>query len=296
MTTSSANTTAPDKLLPLLRPWTWVHKIPSLVLRETVELAGEAWRNRKILRATTLVEFRRKYAANILGWLWAPLYSLLFLAMYGFVFLFVFRASHVAFTQYEYMVFIFCGLVPYFGFADALNSATGSVRANIGLIQNTVFPAELIPLRQLLVSSIGLSMSLGILVVLVLPTGFLGWHMLYLPVSFLLLLLASLGLAWLMSGIAALVPDVSHLVQLVTLGLLFTSPIAFQLSQVDGPALVVAYANPLTYLIESFRFSILGMRDTPLWTDAVVAGVALPVAALSGAFFKRLKPLFADHE
>ena len=290
------STAAPDKILSLLKPWTWFHRVPGVALFEAGEIAAVTWQNRRILWATTFVEFRRRYAGNILGWLWAPLYSLLFLAMYGFVFVFVFGASHLEFTQYEYMVYIFCGLVPYFGFADALNNATGSIRANIALIQNTVFPAELIPLRQLLVSSIGLSMSLGILVVLALPTEFLGWHMLYLPVSFALLLLASLGLAWLMSAIAALVPDIRQLVQLVTLGLLFTSPIAFQLSQLEGTARIVALANPLTYLIESFRFAIIGMRDTPLWTDAVVAGVAIPVAALCGAFFRRLKPLFSDYE
>ena len=118
------STAAPDKILSLLRPWTWIHRVPQVALSEAVEIAAVTWQNRRILWATTFVEFQRRYAGNILGWLWAPLYSLLFLAMYGFVFVFVFGASHLEFTQYEYMVYIFCGLVPYFGFADALNNST----------------------------------------------------------------------------------------------------------------------------------------------------------------------------
>ena len=56
------------------------------------------------------------------------------------------------------------------------------------------------------------------------------------------------------------------------------------------------YLNPLTYLIESFRYALLGTRFLPLWTDAAFLLISAVGAAVAGSFFQRLSPVFADHE
>ena len=65
---------------------------------------------------------------------------------------------------------------------------------------------------------------------------------------------------------------------------------------VPGSARLFVLLNPLTYLVESFRFALMGLRDTPLWTDAVFGVFAVVLAVAGAGFFRRLMPLFADYE
>ena len=56
-----------------------------------------------------MIECRRKYAGSILGMLWYPLYSLLLLGSYCFVYLVVFRVRYRELGTYEFVLFVFSG-------------------------------------------------------------------------------------------------------------------------------------------------------------------------------------------
>jgi lipopolysaccharide transport system permease protein len=155
---------------------------------------------------------------------------------------------------------------------------------------------ELIPIKQLLVSVGGLFVSLGILIALIVPTSLAGAHFLYLPIPVLLLMVFTAAVVWFVSALAALVPDVTHVVNLLLLFFMFLSPIGYSPNQVSGAAHYWVMANPMTYLIESFRFSLIGVRDTPLWSDAAFGAFSLLAACAAGTIFRRLTPVFSDYE
>jgi lipopolysaccharide transport system permease protein len=187
-------------------------------------------------------------------------------------------------------------MVPYLGFSDAVATATPSVKANLALLRNSVFPLELVPIRQLIVSMGGLLISLGILLLMLIGSGNAGLHLLYLPVPLALLFVSLAGLVWFTSATAVLVPDVTYVVNLLLLLFLFISPIGYPLSMVPEAARIWVLLNPLTYLVESFRFALMGLRETPLWADAVFALFALVLAIAGAGFFRRLMPVFTDYE
>lgn len=280
----------------ILKPWTWLHRAPRAIWIESRILARRLVLNRHILLAVTRVDFQKKYAGSILGLIWYPLYSGLLLAMYCFVYMVIFKMRYRDFGNYHYVLFIFAGLVPYLGFSEAVAASTTSVKANIALVKNAVFPVELIPIKQLLVSIAGLFISLAILIVLILPTSLAGWHFLYLPVSVLLLVLFTAGVVWLVSSLTVLVPDLTYVVNLLLLFFMFVSPIGYSPSQVSGAAYYWVAANPMTYLIESFRYSLIGVRDSPIWFDAWFGMVSLTTACIAGTIFRRLTPVFSDYE
>jgi lipopolysaccharide transport system permease protein len=283
-------------IVPLLRPWEWCFRLGPIMAEETGALARLLWSHRSTLGAVTRVELRKRYAGSLLGMLWFPLYSAIFLAMYAFVYVLVFRGRMGALTPFQLVLFIFSGLIPYLGFSEALAASTTSVRANINLVKNTLFPAELVPMKQVLAAFGGMLISLAILVILVILTPFRGWHLLYLPVPLVILLGFCLGAAWILAALAALLPDIVPLINLMLILLLFLSPIGYSLDQVGGLTSVVLYANPMTYLIESFRFALLGMRRLPFSLDAAAFLMSLLIAACGGAFFRRLKPILVDYE
>jgi lipopolysaccharide transport system permease protein len=280
----------------LLKPWTWAHRVPRAIWHDSRILLAHLVRSRHILWAVTRVEFEKKYVGSLLGLFWYPLYSILLLAMYSFVYMVIFQARYRDFGNYHYVLFIFSGLVPYLGFSEAVATGMTTVKANIALIRNAVFPIELIPIKQLLVSIGALFTSLAVLIALILPTSLAGWHLLYLPVPMMLLVIFTAGVIWLVAATATLVPDVIYLVQLLLLFFLFVSPIGYSPNQVPASAYYWIAINPMTYLVESFRFALIGLRDTPLWYDAIFAVVSTLFAAVAGTIFRRLMPIFTDYE
>src|SRR3954471_8519293 len=116
--------------------------LPSIVAGRAAGLLANLRRSWPVLWALTVIECRRKYAGSILGVLWYPLYSALLLGSYCFVYLVVFRVRYRDFSTYEFVLFVFAALIPYLGFSEAVTSGVVSVKANLALLRNAVFPIE----------------------------------------------------------------------------------------------------------------------------------------------------------
>lgn len=253
-------------------------------------------RSWRVLVALTLIESRRKYAGSVLGMLWYPTYSALLLGSYCFLYLVVFRMRFKELGTYDYVLFAFSGLIPYLGFSEAVNSSASSVAQNLRLLKNAVFPIEFLPVKFVCAALFGLLSSLALLVVMIVPTSYAGWHFLYLPVAILALFVFSIMVAWTLSALVVVLPDVMQVVNIALLLLMFLSPIGYSLDMVPERVRVLVYLNPLTYLIEAFRYALLGTRFLPLWTDGVFLVVSLCGAAIAGSLFQRISPVFADYE
>jgi lipopolysaccharide transport system permease protein len=278
------------------KPWQWMRVLPRVVVHDSAAILRDAFRSWRVLRALTVIETRRKYAGSVLGMLWYPMYSAMLLGSYCFLYLVVFKMRFKELGTYDYVLFVFSGLIPYLGFSEAVNSSASSVRQNLTLLKNAVFPIEFVPIKFVGAALVGLFTSLAILLVMTLPTGYFGWHVLYLPVAILGLFLFAASVAWTVSAIAVILPDIMQVVNIALLLLMFLSPVGYSIDMVPEQARLLVYLNPLTYLIESFRYAILGMRFLPMWTDAVFIAVSLAGAALAGTFFRRVSPIFADYE
>jgi lipopolysaccharide transport system permease protein len=266
------------------------------VLEQVRLVAADIVRGRRILYTLTGIECRQKYAGSVLGTLWYPLYSLLLLGSYCFIYLVVFRMKYKEFSTYSYVLFIFSGLVPYLGFSESVTSSLSSVRSNLAILRNSVFPIELVPVKHVLAAFVPLLCSLAVLLVMIAPTSHAGSHLLYLPMPLVCLFLVSLTVAWIVSGIAVVLPDVAQLVNVGLLLFMFISPIGYTVDMIPPRARPLVYLNPMTYLIEPFRYALLGVRNTPLWTDAIVVGVAAMLACAAAALFKQMTPVFFDYE
>jgi lipopolysaccharide transport system permease protein len=270
--------------------------LPAIVSSETSILLANIRRSRRVLWTLTMIECRRKYAGSILGVLWYPLYSVLLLGSYCFLYLVVFRVRYRELGTYDFVLFVFAGLIPYLGFSEAVATGLGSVKTNLALLRNAVFPIELVPVKHVLAAMVGLFSSLAVLIVMILPTGYRGWHLLYLPVPLVSLLLFTVGVIWILSAVAVVVPDIAQVVNIALLLFMFVSPIGFSIDLVPPQARVLVLLNPLSYLIEAFRFALIGLRVTPLWYDGLFLVAAALLAVLSGSFFRRMSPIFSDYE
>jgi lipopolysaccharide transport system permease protein len=271
-------------------------RLLDVLVSDTRSILRNFKRSWRVLWVLTVIETRRKYAGSVLGLLWYPTYSALLLGSYCFIYLVVLRVRFKEFGSYQYALFVFAGLIPYLGFSEAISTSTSSVRQSLALLRNAVFPIEFVPVKFVCASILGLLSSLAVLVVLVAPTRFFGWHLLYLPVAIAGLFAFCLMIAWTLSAATVILPDLAQLVNIALMLMMFVSPVGYSIDMVPPAVRFLVFLNPLTYLIEAFRFAVLGIRDIPLWSDGVFIGVCLAGALLAGTFFKRLSPMFADYE
>jgi lipopolysaccharide transport system permease protein len=92
------------------------------------------------------------------------------------------------------------------------------------------------------------------------------------------------------------VPDIAQIVNIALLLFMFISPIGFTVDSVPVRVRALVYLNPLTYLIEAFRFALIGVRVSPMWSDALFLVAALGFALAAATFFRRMSPIFSDYE
>src|SRR5580765_7090504 len=124
------------------------------------------YRYRRMLAAITRVELAKRHAGSVLGMTWVVLQPALLLSVYVFVYMVVLRMRFEGFSRFEYVLYVFCGLVPYLGFMEALTTGALSIKQNIHLVKNVMLPIELIPVRAVIVGMASQFVSIGLVLVL----------------------------------------------------------------------------------------------------------------------------------
>lgn len=283
--------------------------ISTRLIRFLAEPFRILWRHRRLLVRTGWNEIRGRYAGSVLGLLWLVLFPLLFLGTYAAVYLLVYKVRFNLGNSTDYTVFIFCGLIPFIGFSEALASGTPSVTSNAALIKNTLFPIELIPVRAVLISQCTQLVGTVMLFVAVAAVGRLTpWACLW-PAIWLMQVLFSIGLIWILSSLNVYFRDLQTTIGLLTLLLMMISPIGWSVDMVPAELRPIMGLNPLYYVIISYQEALMGARTQVVDGHQLVVGGHFPrngvfwgLLALGVGtfyvgfwFFRRMKRLFADN-
>lgn len=261
-----------------------------------VRVAALIARHARLLITITRLELAKRYAGSLLGLAWFVLQPLMLLGAYLFVYMVVFRVRFPGFSQFDYVLYVFCGLVPYLGFMEGLTSGTLAVRQNMHLVKNVMLPVELLPVRNVLVAMAGQTIALVIVLLLVGWNGSLGAGALLVPVHLFVQFTFVVGLALLLSPIAVIVPDVSYVLNIVLFLLMFLSPIGFRPDMVPPEFQFVLTLNPLTYMIAVYRDSIIfgQLPGGEAW--AVFVALAAVAFVVGSTFFRVFRGVLLDLE
>ena len=191
-------------------------------------MIGVIYRYRRMLAAITRVELAKRHAGSVLGMAWVVLQPALLLSVYVFVYMVVLRMRFEGFSRFDYVLYVFCGLVPYLGFMEALTTGVLSIKQNIHLVKNVMLPIELIPIRTVIVGMASQFVSIGLVLLLVAADGSLSWHVTLLPVVVVLQVMWLAGLTWVLSSVAVALPDITYFINLFVFLLMFLSPIGYR--------------------------------------------------------------------
>ncbi|MPY73449.1 MAG: hypothetical protein GEU87_04255 [Alphaproteobacteria bacterium] len=253
------------------------------------------WSRRSMLIRTVRIALRQRYAGTAFGLAWLVFGPMLLLAIYSAVYLVVFRIRPANMEAGVYVLYIFSGLVPLINFSQGLTQGAISLAADRSVLLSTVFPPELVPMREVLSSLITTSIAIALILTGGLFMGKASWTWLLVPVVLILLMMFLAGLTWILSLANLVLKDIQQALTYVTIILLVASPIAYTPDMLPDALRLLLYFNPLAYFIVSLQ-SLIVLGALPEW-PIILGMVLFSVASLLlGAYvFSRAKTVFFDY-
>jgi lipopolysaccharide transport system permease protein len=250
---------------------------------------------RELLYRTTITEIRRRYAGSVMGMAWLFLGPVLLMVLYATIYGVVFRLKPPEMSSNTYIVYMLVGLVPFLGFSEAVTSGTTSLTAHRDVLLNTVFPAELVPLRAVLVSFTSVIIGLVIVMIADIFLGSLSFWIILVPIILLLLMLFVTGLVWVLSLANLVLPDIQQVLTYLMMVLLITSPIAYTPSMLPPGFSIIIWLNPLSYFVLSLQSAVVFGTFPHLGAIAGCVVLGLLGFAFGWRTFARAKAVFFDY-
>jgi lipopolysaccharide transport system permease protein len=254
------------------------------------------FRYRGLIQSLVARELKARYRGSVLGFFWSFINPLLLLSIYTFVFTVVLPNRNPD-TQ-PYALFMFCGILPWNWFSSSLLEASGSLVSGGNLIKKVLFPAEILPLVNVLANMV--HFFLGLVIFVAFMIGYRHWPdpagLVWFPVVVAVQLVFTAGLALFLSALTVHFRDIRDLLSNLLMFWFFATPIIYPWLDPN----VVAYKrifdlNPFTHIAVSYQEILFfhGPVGHAKWLVAV--GVLSVGIFLAGYwFFDRLRDSFAE--
>ncbi len=239
-----------------------------------------------------------RYRGSVMGVAWSFFQPLLMLVVYTFVFSVVFQAKwggNLENGKVSFAIILFSGLIIHGLFAECVNRSPSLILSNVNYVKRVVFPLEILPVIALGTSLFHFMVSFLILLGAMMVAG-LSFHFtaLYLPLLLFPLVMATLGASWFMAAMGVYLRDLGHMVGVLTMIMLFLSPVFFPISAVPEQLRGLIYLNPLTFIIEQVRMVLIwGSSPDWLWLG-LYCGISLCIAWFGFWSFQRTRKGFSD--
>lgn len=257
----------------------------------------EVWAYRDLLILLVKRDFIATYKQTILGPIWffiQPLLTTLtFMLVFG-------RIAGISTNGIPMMVFYMCGITLWNYFAECLNKTSTVFRDNASIFGKVYFPRLVMPL-SIVVSNLvrlGIQMILFLIIWIyyLMQSHTLEPNIFLLLVPYLVFLMAVIGLG---SGmlISALTTKYRDLVFLLSFGvqlLMYATPVIYSMSSLPVKYAWLIRANPLSAIIETFRYAFTGSGFFSWYSLAYSSIWAIVLLALGTVVFNRVEKSFMD--
>ena len=223
---------------------------------------GELWKSRDILKNFVKRDFVAVYKQTVLGPLWFFIQPILTTLMFTFLFGTV---AKIPTDGIPPMLFYLSGIVAWNYFASCLTQTSNVFIQNAQIFGKVYFYRLTIPL-SVIVSAL-IKFGIQFMLFLAIWAYYLVFSDYNLQptfglaiVPYLIFLMALLGLGFglIISSMTTKYRDLAFLIQFGVQLAMYATPVIYPLSMMKGKALTVILANPMTAIIESFKFAFLG--------------------------------------
>lgn len=252
----------------------------------------QMWEAREVGLRFGMRDVTLRYRQTALGVIWVVLQPLLGAGIFTLVFgqLAEFPSDGV-----PYFVLSFAGMLAWSLFGSTLGRSSSSLVGNQALVSKVYFPRMLVPLSGTLSVALDFLVGLVMMAVLLVVGGVTpGPALLLLPMWVAAMLLIANGLGLALSALMVTYRDVAYVVPFLIQMLLYATPVAYTLTAVPANLRWLFELNPLTWILEGFRWSLLNLAAPPLWQIVAAPVVGVVAFVVGSLIFEHLERGFAD--
>lgn len=270
---------------------------PTANVRAFAEAAAMIVRERRLLLALAKREISDRFVGQVFGLLWVVAYPSFMMALWLFVFAFVFK-TRIGGTHelpLDYTAYLLSGLVPWLSFQDAMSRSCMVVMSSAGMIRQGLIRAELLPVKVIVTALLTQGIMLAVLCGYVFATnGALFATYLLLPVLIVFQALAMIGVGYILAAVTVFFRDAKDIVSLFIMAGPFMMPVFYLPDWVPAAVRPVLYANPFSYLVWCYQDALyFGRIEHPVaW--AVFGLGSTVLFALGYRVFRKLQPIFGN--
>ncbi|HYO98795.1 MAG TPA: ABC transporter permease [Pyrinomonadaceae bacterium] len=251
----------------------------------------DLWAYRELLLFLTWRDIKVRYKQTAIGATWAIIQPLFIVFIFA---VFFGLLVGVPTEGMPFVVFYFCGLLPWTFFSNAVTQSSMSLVSNANLITKVYFPRTIIPAAAVGAGLVDLLISSIILIGLATYYGLgLTPAALMLPVLIGLTVLLSLALGMWLAALTVKYRDVRHALPFVLQIWMFITPIIYPLEVVPVKWRWLMFLNPLTGIVEGMRSALMG-RGFDWYALSFSAFVTLMLLFAAAYAFQRIERSFAD--
>ena len=252
-------------------------------------------RDKKLIFNLAKNDFKTKYAGSYFGIIWAFVQPVIMILVYWFALGVGLRSGES--MSYPFVLWLMCGLVPWFFFSEALGSGTNALTEYSYLVKKVVFKIDILPIVKLISAMFVHLFFVALIIVLHACYGYYPdlytIQILYYIICMFIFLMA---LIYLTSSIVVFFKDLNQIITIILQVGIWATPIMWDASRISPKLDTVMKINPVYYVVNGFRDSLLDkvwFWNRPAWTVCFWT-VVIILYIVGRKVFKKLQIHFAD--
>lgn len=259
----------------------------------------ELWQYRDLYRMFVKRDIVTWYKQTILGPLWFFIQPIMATIMFMVVFGGIAKISTDGLPQ---PLFYLAGICLWQYFSESLNQTSKTFIDNANVFGKVYFPRLVVPMATVTSNLVRLAIQMGLFFLV------FGYYMIFTdapvhpnlyalltPVLVAILAGLALGFGILFSSLTTKYRDLTFLLTFIVQLWMYATPVIYPLSTIDNPKLkMLMQANPLTSIMETFKFGVLGVGEFSWAGLGYSAAFAAVLLALGIIVFNRIQRTFMD--
>lgn len=253
---------------------------------------NELWQYRELLLFLSWRNISIRYKQSLIGFGWAIFQPLVTMVVFTFVFG---NFLGVSSDGVPYAPFALAALVPWRYFSAVLIQGSNSLVQNAQLVTKVYFPRLILPLVSIIDALVDLMIAMVILLIVILAFGIVPtFKIILLPVFLALAIVTALSVTLWTAALNVRYRDIGQAIPFVVQVWMYLSPVVYSVSSIPQNWRFVFRLNPMTTVIDGFRWVLLDTQqpDTGLIAVSILMVSFLLLGGL--AYFNITQREFAD--
>ncbi|MBC7401145.1 MAG: ABC transporter permease [Mucilaginibacter sp.] len=260
----------------------------------------DVWHYRDLLVLLVRRDFVSFYKQTILGPLWFFVQPIITILIYNLVFN---NLANIGTDTVPGPIFYLSGVILWNYFSDCLTKTSTVFRDNAALLGKVYFPRLIMPLSIILSNLIRFMVQFILFVILLIIYHFAGspiapnLYILLFPLLMVIIAALGLGLGMIISAVTTKYRDLAFVVSFGVPLIQYTTSVIFPLSTaiVKYPAYSwVIKFNPITAVIETFRYGFLGKGTFSWGLLGYSSFVTIIILFIGIVIFNKVEKTFVD--